>query len=122
MTRTLMTAANLYCDHPNLRQIKFIVLPILREKVNVSSDVSGDIYDVVERFKPGSPDAKGLVFDFSACFTFSEPQLWQLHSLCNSSKQMEIMMKMFQRRNDTSCSLLEAYQETMITLGAEARN
>lgn len=31
-------------------------------------------------------------------------------------------MKMFQRRNETSSSLLEAYQETMIELGAQARN
>lgn len=78
MTRTLMTTVSLFCNHPDKDQIKFVVLPLLREKLHWSSDLSADVFTVIERFKPDSPDSQGIVFDFSGMFAFNEPQLWQI--------------------------------------------
>lgn len=62
--RAIQTTIELFKHHPNLLSIKFIILPLVREILNTSNDVGIDCYDLMEKYKDGSPINKGLIFDF----------------------------------------------------------
>jgi len=51
MRRTLQTAYLLFGNHPNFKNIKFIVHPDLREGMSVSCDVPTDIRPILDSFK-----------------------------------------------------------------------
>lgn len=91
MQRTMMTTINLFCNHPNMKNIKFVVLPIVREILHL--DIAMDCQALVERYGAGKPEAKGLEFDFSRLFAYGTPDLWQVHTLNNISKQNMIFSR-----------------------------
>jgi S-ribosylhomocysteine lyase LuxS involved in autoinducer biosynthesis len=43
MQRTLQTCIHLFKNHPNKQDIRFIVLPIIREVLETSNDIAHDI-------------------------------------------------------------------------------
>ncbi|CAI2366147.1 unnamed protein product [Moneuplotes crassus] len=51
LRRALMTAYYVYKDHPNFASIEFILLPQLRESLNIISDIPSNIDEVIEEFK-----------------------------------------------------------------------
>ncbi|CAI2370760.1 unnamed protein product [Moneuplotes crassus] len=55
MRRAMMTAYYVYKDHPNFENIKFIMLPCLRECINHMGDCPVHIDDIMEEFKPIIP-------------------------------------------------------------------
>ena len=46
MRRAMQTTINMYKNHPNLKNIKFIVVPIIRELINNFNDISIDFYEL----------------------------------------------------------------------------
>lgn len=45
----MQTAIELFQNHPNLKNISFIILPLVREILNTSNDVGIDCYDLMEK-------------------------------------------------------------------------
>jgi hypothetical protein len=76
MQRAMQTAIHMFKNHPNLPNIKFIVLPILREVLETSNDIAWSINDMMEKYKSGNEFSKGLNFDFSPLFMYGNPELW----------------------------------------------
>jgi len=87
LIRALMTAVHMFKTHPNKANIKFVVLPTIREVMHTTNDIASDIHDVIERFGPGKPDAHGINLDFSKMFVYGIPSLWQVYTVCNLEKQ-----------------------------------
>ena len=46
--RNMQTTVFLFKNHPNLKNIKFVVLPIIREFIVARDDVPMDIYQLIE--------------------------------------------------------------------------
>ncbi|CAI2377065.1 unnamed protein product [Moneuplotes crassus] len=51
MRRTLETAYLVYHTHPDFKNIRFVILPVIRESLNTSSDIPSDIDFIVEEFR-----------------------------------------------------------------------
>lgn len=68
MQRTLMTTILMFKNHPNLKNMRFVVLPIVREMLGINSDIAMPINQLMEIFGPGKEAAEGFNFDFSACY------------------------------------------------------
>jgi len=43
----------MFKNHPTKKNIKFIVLPIVREVLETSNDIASDIYEIIEKYSPG---------------------------------------------------------------------
>jgi hypothetical protein len=76
MQRAIMTTINMFANHPNKKNIKFVVLPIVREIFHTMNDCCIDCYELLERYGPGKPESKGIEFDFSRLFAYGTPELW----------------------------------------------
>ena len=72
--RAIQTAIHLFKNHPNKGNIKFVILPIVREVIQDYDDIVVD-YDtgIMQRYKTGSPENHGLVFDFSRFYLYGIP-------------------------------------------------
>lgn len=79
----MMTTVHMFKKHPNKANIKFVVLPIVREGLHTTCDVAVDVDEMMTKFGEGSPDACGLSFDFSRMFLYGIPQLWQVFTIAN---------------------------------------
>jgi len=82
------TCVHLFKSHPNLSNIKFVVVPILREVLESSSDIAMDMEEMMERFSSGT---EGIRFDFSYLMLQGAPELWQVGTLTSVQKQAEVM-------------------------------
>lgn len=51
LRRTLKTAYFLFKDHKDFKNIKFIVLPLIRERLSAPSNIPGVRQDIIEEFK-----------------------------------------------------------------------
>ena len=71
-----MTTINMFKNHPQKNELKFVVIPLVREVMKTMNDVAMDINVLVEKFKPGQEICAGIEFDFSACFVFGDAKLW----------------------------------------------
>ena len=71
-----MTTINMFKNHPNKANMKFVVIPVVREMMKFMNDVAMDIDALVKKFGPGEAICEGIHFDFSACFAFEIPHLW----------------------------------------------
>ena len=76
MQRAMMTTVNMFCNHPNKDEIKFIVLPMCREIIHTMNDLCMDAFELIEKYGPGKPASKGIQFDFSMILAYGVPQLW----------------------------------------------
>ena len=63
-----MTTIHMFKNHPNKENIKFIVVPIVREVLHTCCDISMDVNKLVEKYAHGRPETCGLNFDFSALY------------------------------------------------------
>ena len=54
--RAMLTAYHVYKNHPSFNKIKFIMVPELREHIEVAGDVPSDINEVVKSFKKMIPN------------------------------------------------------------------
>ena len=52
MQRAMQTCIHLFKNHPNKKQIRFIVLPIVREVLETSNDIALNIDVIIEKYKP----------------------------------------------------------------------
>jgi hypothetical protein len=86
MERAMQTAIHMFAGHKNLNKIKFIVAPQIREWLHCSSDMSGNFESKMERYAPGQPICRGVVFDFTWLTNFANPQLWQVATIPNIEK------------------------------------
>lgn len=56
LRRTLMTAYYVYKDHPNFENIKFVLVPSVRESLNITSDIPTHVDEVVKEFQELLPN------------------------------------------------------------------
>lgn len=87
LQRTLQTTIHLFKNHPNKDNIKFIVVPILREVLETSNDIALDINEIISLYSVNSKICQGINFDFSLMFLYGKPELWQVYTLSNFEKQ-----------------------------------
>ena len=59
----MQTTVLLFKEHPNLENIKFVVLPLIREFIVAKDDVPMDVYQLMEEF---TKENCGIEFDFSS--------------------------------------------------------
>lgn len=63
LRRTLETAYQVYKNHPDFENIRFVVLPWIRESLNTSSDVPSDVDNVLSEFKEVIPHLDCSILD-----------------------------------------------------------
>jgi hypothetical protein len=66
----------LFENHPNKANIKFIVLPIIREYIVAMDDINEDIYQLMYTY---TEEKCGINFDFSLILEMESPQLWAIN-------------------------------------------
>ena len=71
-----MTTIHMFKNHPNKDNIKFIVLPIIREVLHTTCDIAIDCTEMMKKFADGQPGNCGIKFDFSHMFLYGIPELW----------------------------------------------
>ena len=72
----MMTTIHMFKNHPNKSNIKFIVLPLVREILHTACDIASDPEKLLVDFGPRSKESHGVNFDFSALWSFAHPRLW----------------------------------------------
>ncbi len=60
-----MTTIHLFKDHPNKKNINFVVLPNLREALHETADIAIDFIELIKKYAEGRPETHGIKFDFS---------------------------------------------------------
>ena len=73
MQRALMTTIHMFKNHPNRANIKFVVLPNVRENLHTCGDIGMDVYLLIEKFGEGKAASCGLNIDFSNLFAYGVP-------------------------------------------------
>lgn len=54
MQRTLQTTINMFKNHPKKKEIKFLVVPIIREVLETANDIALDIDEIVDKYSLNS--------------------------------------------------------------------
>lgn len=79
MVRTCETTIHIFKNHPNKKAIKFIVLPSVKEGLNLCNDKQGT-YGRLRRIIDPLLQQHDLQFDFSLMFsTFGLPEMAQVN-------------------------------------------
>ena len=86
-----MTTVHMFKNHPNIDNIKFVVLPIAREVLHTTNDIAMNPEELIKKYGAGAPASHGLTFDFSAMLGYGEPQLWQIYTIANFQKQKNLI-------------------------------
>ena len=94
MQRAMMTTIHMFKNHPDKENIRFVVLPIAREVLHTTNDICMNVFELIEKYGEGKPEACGIVFDFSRLFVYGIPELWQVFTLANVDKQKLIVEKL----------------------------
>ena len=76
MQRAMLTAIHMFKNHKNLVNIKFLVVPSLREVFHTSNDIHMDPSELMKKYAPGQAICEGLVFDFSMLLSDGSPNFW----------------------------------------------
>ena len=63
----------MFKNHPNRENIKFIVIPTVREVLHTCCDIAMDVHLLIEKYGHDKPAACGLNFDFSSLFLNGVP-------------------------------------------------
>lgn len=96
MLRTCETAIHTFKNHPNKRNIQFIVLPSVKEGLNLCNDKQGT-YKRLRRLIDPLLAEHGLTFDFSLMFgSFGIPELAQV----NVATDLERFQEMYKYIDD----------------------
>ncbi|CAI2372015.1 unnamed protein product [Moneuplotes crassus] len=91
LRRALMTAYYVYKDHPDFASIKFILLPQLRESLNIISDIPSNINEVIEEFKELIPQLHIAELNTSLVDQRTSREHWFLNDLEFNIEQQESM-------------------------------
>lgn len=86
MQRAMMTTIHMFKNHPNKENIKFVVLPCIREVYYTTNDIAMDCFDMMDKFADGKDMTCGIKFDFSNFFMYGTPDLWQTYTLTDVEK------------------------------------
>lgn len=70
------------------------MLPIVREVLETSNDLSIDIESVIAKYAVGQPICEGIRFNFALLYLYGIPKLWQVYTLANLAKQKEIILNL----------------------------
>ena len=54
MLRTMQTTVEMFKNHPNVANIRFVVVPLLREVLNIYADVAMDVNVLMKRYAHGA--------------------------------------------------------------------
>ena len=71
-----MTTIHMFKNHPNKENIKFVVLPCIREVYYTTNDIAMDCFEMMEKFGEDKEITCGIKFDFSNFFMYGTPDLW----------------------------------------------
>ena len=82
-----MTTIHMFKNHPNKDNIKFIVLPIIREVLHTTNDIAMDCEELMKKYADGQAGNHGIKFDFSRLYLYGIPQLWQVYTIANVGLQ-----------------------------------
>ena len=83
----------MFKTHPNKADMRFIVLPVVREVLASSNDIAHDIDITMGKY--GMPElCEGIQFDFSLTLIHGQPKLWQIYTLANLEKQRNIVLNL----------------------------
>ena len=74
--RTCQTAIHIFKNHPNKSQIRFIVLPLVKEGINTGYDYCLSVEHMRTIIEPLAEE-HGLTFDYSLLYVFGIPDLSQ---------------------------------------------
>ena len=76
MRRNLETTIHMFKNHPNKSNIKFMVLPLLREIMIAKDDIAVDANSLIQEFSSSKYKSYGINFDFSQLEAHGKPELW----------------------------------------------
>ena len=83
----------MFKTHSNKADMRFIVLPVVREVLATSNDIANDIDITMGKY--GMPElCEGIHFDFSLTLIHGQPKLWQIYTLANLEKQRNIVLNL----------------------------
>ncbi len=75
------------------KDMRFIVLPVVREILATNNDIAHDIDYIIEKY--GNPEkCDGINFDFSLNLLHGQPKLWQIYTLANLEKQKGLIQNL----------------------------
>jgi hypothetical protein len=83
----------MFKTHPNKADMRFIVLPVVREVLATSNDIAHDI-DIIMGQYGMAEFCEGIHFDFSLSLLHGQPKLWQIYTLANLEKQKNIVLNL----------------------------
>ena len=114
MQRAIQTAIHMFESHQNKDKIIFVALPMVHELLHISSDIPADINIVLEKYAPGQPICKGLVFDFSLILSCGIPQLWNPLTLTNHQRLSLLLAELgddftYEQYRDSLLKLLDQF-------------
>lgn len=94
LRRTIQTCILMFKNHPQKKDIKFILVPILREVLHTLCDVPTDVHCIMEQFAQGKEACHGIDFDFTLLKANGDPQLWTVNVMTNPKKNALFYSKM----------------------------
>jgi hypothetical protein len=65
MRRAMQTCVSMFKDHPRVADIKFIVVPLVREILHTVCDMPICVHELIRTFAKGEEVCHGIEFDFS---------------------------------------------------------
>ena len=90
--RNIQTAIHLFKNHPNRKNINFVILPIVREVICAKDDINSDVYLIMQQYSEKNTYHKyGIKFDFSNIMQYESPQLWSVYVMGHEAHRKEIL-------------------------------
>jgi len=81
----MQTAIHMFKNHPKVKEIKFVVLPLCHEIAHSCHDIPQDVNFILDKYAAGQSICEGITFDFSLIKSFGIPQLWFVNTLASFS-------------------------------------
>ena len=115
MVRTCETAIHIFKGHPDKQKIKFVVLPSVKEGLNLCNDKQGT-YTRLRRIIDPLLKENNMTFDFSLMFSaFGLPDMAQV----NVSVDIERFKEMYHYINDDEFHPDHGYSEPLLKIAYE---
>jgi len=82
-----MTTIHMFKNHPNRKNIKFVVLPLCHEILRSTSDIPMNVFKLMDIWNSEETEKYGITFDWSLIFLNSKPELWILNTLTDIKRR-----------------------------------
>jgi hypothetical protein len=89
MVRAIQTAVHIFKTHPNKAQLRFVVVPLVKEGLNTGNDKCGTLQRMRKIVDPLIAE-HGLHFDFSLVHVFGQSDLVQLKVTADLERLQEL--------------------------------